>query len=210
VVGAFASDAPYYLLVTERGNIKRLPSTTLETAHPGGITCCRVPDGDRIVAVIPHGEEDEILIGKANGQVLRMETGSKLRPVATAAAGTVAGVKVDRDDRVVSAAVATGDYLLSVHESGRALRVRLSEYPVKGRATAGVQSVLADRPARDPAGSLALITPLSPSAPTVVFTDKGSLFEIGHTDAPLARRAANSTPLLPLGPGERPRGVVLY
>jgi DNA gyrase subunit A len=161
LVGAFAGDAAYYLLVTERGQIKRLPRTTLEAAHPGGITCCRVPDGDRIVAVVAHGEDDEIVIGKANGQVLRIETGTKLRPVATAAAGTVAGVKLDADDRVVSAAVATGEFLLSLHESGRALRVRLGEYPVKGRATAGVQSVLVDRPARDPAGSLALITPLS-------------------------------------------------
>jgi DNA gyrase subunit A len=194
--------------VTERGQIKRLPSTTLEAAHPGGITCCRVADGDRIAVVVPHGEDDEIVIGKAFGQVLRIETGAKLRPVATAAAGTVAGVKVDPDDRVVSAALTTGDFLLSLHESGRALRVRLEEYPVKGRATAGVQSVVTDRPARDPAGPLALITPLSQTAVTVVFTDKGSFYEIGPTDAPLARRAANSSPLLPLGPGEQPRGVV--
>jgi DNA gyrase subunit A len=119
LVGAFAGEAPYYLLVTSRGQIKRLPSATLDAAHPGGIICCRVPDGDRIVAVVPHGEDDEIVIGKANGQVLRLETGSKLRPVATAAAGTVAGVKVDADDRVVSAAVATGEFLLSLHETGR-------------------------------------------------------------------------------------------
>jgi hypothetical protein len=70
--------------------------------------------------------------------------------------------------------------------------------------------VLTDRPARDPAGALALITPLASEAPTVVYTDKGSFFEIGLTDVPLARRAANSSALLPLGPGEQPWRTVNY
>ena len=58
IVAAFAGpDAPYYLLVTAGGQIKRLPAKTVENAHAAGIVCCRVPDGDRIVAVVPHGHE---------------------------------------------------------------------------------------------------------------------------------------------------------
>jgi DNA gyrase subunit A len=203
-------DAPYYLLVSAGGQIKRLPAQTIANANASGIMACRVPDGDRVVAVVPHGEGDEILIAKAGGQVLRIETGAKLRPVPTGAAGMVGGVKVEAGDRVVSAVKAAGTSVLTVHASGMGLAVPLAEYPVKGRATAGVQSVLIDRPARSPAGEVALVACQSPTAEVGLFTDRGGVYQITERDNPLLRRATNSRPFLPLGPGETPRGQVLW
>jgi len=210
VVAAFAGpDAPFYLLVTAGGQIKRVPAGTLAGAHGDGMVCCRVPAGDRVVAVVPHEEDDHILIARAHGKVLRIETGAKLRPVPTAAAGTVAGVKLDAGDRVVGAARAVGQSVLSVHRSGMAIAVALQEYPVKSRGTGGVQSVLIDRPARHPAGDLALVACQVPDLPTVVFTDRGSLHYLTGAEIPLVRRATNARALLPLGPGESPAGLVL-
>jgi len=157
-------DAPYYLLVSEGGEIKRIPAKTIANAHPTGIICCKVPDGDRLVAVVPHDDADEVLIAKAAGQVLRIETEAKLRPVPTGAAGMVAGVKLESGDRVVCAVKAEGTSLLTVHVSGMGLAVPLAEYPVKGRATGGVQSVFTDRPAKFPAGEVAMIACQGPRA----------------------------------------------
>jgi DNA gyrase subunit A len=202
-------DAAYYLLVSARGQVKRVPAATIANASAAGTICCRVPEGDRIVAVVPHETDDDILIAKAAGQVLRIETGAKLRPVPTGAAGMVAGVKVDTGDRVVSAVKAEGGSLLNLHASGMALAVPLSEYPLKGRGAGGVQSVLVDRPARSPAGDLALIICLSRTGEIDLFTDRGGIYRAAPRDNPLARRATNSRPFLPLGPGETPRGQVL-
>ena len=201
-------DAPYYLLVTAGGQIKRVPGQTLQPAHAAGIVCCRVPDGDKIVAVVPHGEDDDILIAKANGQVLRIETGTKLRAVPTPGAGTVAGVKVDAGDRVVSAVKAAGTSLLSIHVSGMALAVDLGEYPAKGRGTGGVQSVLTDRPAKAPAGDLALIACLAAETEVAVFSARGTMAAIAEADNPVLRRATNSRPLLALDSGDVPAGQV--
>jgi DNA gyrase subunit A len=210
VAAAFSGeDAPFYLLVSARGQVKRLPAATLANANAGGIICCRVPEADRIVAVVPHDADDEILIAKALGQVLRLETGAKLRPVPTGPAGMVAGAKVDTEDRVVCAVKVEGASLLSVHVSGMALAVPLDEYPVKGRGTAGVQSVLVDRPAKSPAGEVALVACQNPAAEIGLFTDRGGVYQVGGGDNLLLRRATNSRPLLPLGPGETPRGQVL-
>lgn len=206
VAGFSGPDASYYLLVTEGGQIKRIPARTVENAHADGVICCRVPQGDRLVAVVAHGEDDDILIAKAQGKVLRIETGTKLRAVPTGAAGTVAGVKLDPGDRVVSATRAEGTSLLSVHCNGMALAVSLDEYPVKGRATAGVQSVLTDRPAKAPAGELALILCQQPDTAVSAFTDRGTIVHIRESDNPIVRRATNSRPFLPLGPGDVPRG----
>jgi DNA gyrase subunit A len=211
IAAAFSGDdAPYYLLVSAGGQVKRIPAKTVASANTGGIICCRVPDGDRIVAVVPHEEEDNILVAKAGGQVLRIETGTRLRSVPTGAAGMVAGVKLEPGDRVVCAVRAEGTSLLSVHASGMALAVPITEYPVKGRATAGVQSALTDRPAKCPAGDLALVACQSPTGELWVFTDRGGLYQVREQDNPLVRRATNSRAFLPLGPGEAPRGQVQW
>jgi DNA gyrase/topoisomerase IV subunit A len=211
VVVAFSGeDAPFYLLVSAEGQVKRIPATTVANASASGTTCCRVPDGDRIVAVVAHESDDEILIAKAGGQVLRLETGAKLRPVPTGGAGMVVGVKVDAGDRVVSAVRAEGESLLNLHTSGLALAVPLDEYPAKGRGAGGVQSVLVDRPAKSPAGELALVVCQGPGRETDVFTDRGGVYHAAHQDNPQVRRATNSRAFLPLGPGESPRGQVQW
>ena len=209
IVAAFSGpDAPYYLLVTAGGQIKRVPARTLQPAHAAGIICCRVPDGDKIVAVVPHGEDDDILIAKARGQVLRIQTGTKLRAVPTAAAGTVTGVKVEAGDGVVSAVKAAGTSLLSIHGSGMALAVNLDEYPVQGRGAGGVQSVLADRPARAPAGDLALIVCQAAGTTVTVFSARGTMASTTEADNPILHRATNSRPFLALEPGDVPAGEV--
>jgi DNA gyrase subunit A len=208
-VAAFSGDdADYYLLVSAGGQLKRLPARTLANASGVGMLCCRVPDGDHLVAVVPHGEQDELLLAKAGGQVLRLETGAKLRPVPTAAAGMVAGVKLEPGDRVVSATRAEGGALVNFHATGMALAVPLPEYPVKGRATGGVQSVLTDRPAKSPAGELSLIACSRAGEPLSLFTDRGGIHTVIEADLTPGRRASNSRPLLAMGPGEVPRGVV--
>ena len=121
----------------------------------------------------------------------------------------VAGVKLDRGDRVVCAVKVEGTSLLTVHVTGMGLAVPLAEYPVKGRATGGVQSVMTDRPARYPAGEVALVACQSPTGAISLFTDRGGIYRVTEQDNPLVRRATNSRAFLPLGPGETPRGLTL-
>jgi DNA gyrase subunit A len=211
IAAVFADDdAAYYLLVSAGGQVKRIPARTVANANTSGIVCCRVPDADRIVAVVPHGEDDEILIAKAGGQLLRLETGTKLRPVPTGAAGMVAGTKLDSGDRVVSAVRAEGTSVLTLHVTGMGLAVPLAEYPAKGRGTTGVQSVLVDKPLKSPAGEVALIACQAPGRQVDLFTDRGGIHQVGEKDSPKGRRATNSRSFLPLGPGEAPRGQVLW
>lgn len=204
-------DTPYYLLVSAGGQLKRIPAKTVANANSSGVTCCRVPEGgDHLVAVVPHDEDDEVLLAKAGGQLLRLETGAKLRPVPTGAAGMVAGAKLDQGDRVVAAAKAEGSSLLTVHVTGMGLAVALPEYPVKGRGTSGVQSVLTDRPAKFPAGEVALVACQGDGIQVSLFTDRGGVYSVMATDNPVLHRATNSRAFLPLGPGETPRGRVVH
>ena len=39
-----------------------------------------------------------------------------------------------------------------------------------------------------------------------MFTDRGTIFHVAEADNPILRRATNSRPFLPLGPGDTPNG----
>ncbi|MGA0122926.1 MAG: DNA gyrase subunit A, partial [Gaiellales bacterium] len=71
LVALALADAPYLLLVTERGEVKRCQPDSLPGAHATLGAAMALPDGDRLDAVVPHDEGDEILIASAEGRVLR-------------------------------------------------------------------------------------------------------------------------------------------
>jgi DNA gyrase subunit A len=164
---ACARGASHYAFVTERGGIKRIEQRTVAKADEEGIVAFAVPLGDRIVAVVPHGADGDILISTAGGKLLRIEAAT-VRPVQTGDAGGVAGIALADDDEVVSACNAEGEELLVVHAGGAGKRVPLGEYPRKGRATASSRRTSTGRragparPARWPArGRSSAIRPSS-------------------------------------------------
>ena len=77
-------DGGHILIVTERGEVKRSEAAVYAGSHMGGSPAIDLPDGDRVVAVVAHGEGDEVLLHSAHGRTLRFAAG-KVRPVKSAA-----------------------------------------------------------------------------------------------------------------------------
>ena len=50
---------------------------------------------------------------------------------------------------------------------------------------------------------------ISPLHENDVFTDRGTIYHVAETDNPILRRATNSRPFLPLGPGDTPNGQAI-
>ena len=203
VLAGLAPVAPaggYLLLVTARGEVKRLAAEVLAGSHLGGSPAMDVPDGDRVVAVVPHGEGDDVLLHSAQGRTLRIASDT-LRPVKSAAAGGVAGMRLDRGDEIVAASAvpaeaATQAALLVVHAGGLGKVVPVAEYPRKGRGTGGVQSASTDTPRRAPAGPVAAATVVPPEGEAYVMTRSGGLTRVGVRELEPVGRAAVSRPLV--------------
>lgn len=191
----------HVLLVTERGEIKRSEASIYAGSHMGGSPAIDLPDGDRVVAVVGHGEGDEILLHSAHGRTLRFDA-SKVRPVKSAGAGGVAGMNLDRGDRVVAAGVASGDVLLVMHELGHGKAVPLEEYPVKGRATSGVMSANPGVPKKEPAGPVAAAVSLPAAGEAIVLTASGGLARFAVAQLEPSSRAAVSRHLVDVVVGD--------
>lgn len=131
------------------------------------------PSRDRIVAVVPHADGDEVILHSAFGRALRIA----MNKLATVASGSIAGMSLKGDDRVVSASLDHGDDLIVMHHQGFAKRVALTAYPTQERGGDGVASADPARPATYPVGGVAFAFVGVNGATVSLFSRRGHLSE---------------------------------
>ncbi len=132
--------ADFCTMVTRDGRIKRVDLSEFESVRPSGLIAMNLSDDDALGWVrLTHGQDDIIIITEG-GQALRFNE-TTVRSMGRPAAG-VTGIKLSGKDKVTSMEVVepNGD-LLIVTTGGYGKRTPLEDYPVKGRATMGVQTI---------------------------------------------------------------------
>ncbi len=141
----------YCIMATRRGRIKRLSLSELESVRPSGLIAINLDDKDELGwARLTNGKDDIILVTEL-GRALRYSE-QEIRPTGRSAAGVTA-IRLDANDAVTSMEVVEKDgFLLIVTTRGFGKRTPLTEYPVKSRATKGVQTI--DKKALDSIGRI--------------------------------------------------------
>ncbi len=139
-------DAPYLVLATRNGLVKKSKLTDFDSNRSGGIVAVNLRDGDELVGAVLCSADDDLLLVSANGQSIRFSaTDEALRPMGRATSG-VQGMRFNADDRLLSLnMVSEGTYLLVATSGGYAKRTAIEEYPVQGRGGKGVLTVMYDR-----------------------------------------------------------------
>ncbi len=200
-------DAPYVLLVTAGGEVKRAEVAPLRRLEPGE-PLYDVPAGDRIVAAVAHDDGDDAILQARDGKALRLELRA-IRPVKTPSAGGVAGMRLERGDEVVGATGTAGAELLVVlHRRGAGKAVPLADYPTKGRGTGGVQSSDPETPRRAPSGPVHGVVALARAERALVIGAHGSLLVARASAIPAGTRAAVAQHVARTEPGEVVVGAV--
>jgi DNA gyrase subunit A len=139
-------DAPYLVLATQNGLVKKSKLTDFDSNRSGGIVAINLRDNDELVGAVLCSAEEDLLLVSANGQSIRFSaTDEALRPMGRATSG-VQGMRFNTDDRLLSLnVVREGTYLLVATSGGYAKRTAIEEYPVQGRGGKGVLTVQYDR-----------------------------------------------------------------
>uniref|UniRef100_UPI003F945210 intein-containing DNA gyrase subunit A n=1 Tax=Mycobacterium sp. TaxID=1785 RepID=UPI003F945210 len=139
-------DAPYLVLATKNGLVKKSKLTDFDSNRSGGIVAVNLRDGDELVGAVLCSADDDLLLVSANGQSIRFSaTDEALRPMGRATSG-VQGMRFNADDRLLSLnVVREGTFLLVATSGGYAKRTAIEEYPVQGRGGKGVLTVMYDR-----------------------------------------------------------------
>src|ERR1700752_1364664 len=139
-------DAPYLVLATRNGLVKKSKLTDFDSNRSGGIVAVNLRDGDELVGAVLCSAEDDLLLVSANGQSIRFSaTDEALRPMGRATSG-VQGMRFNEDDRLLSLnVVSPGTYLLVATAGGYSKRTAIDEYPVQGRGGKGVLTIQFDK-----------------------------------------------------------------
>ncbi len=138
--------APYLVLATKGGLVKKSELTAFDSNRSGGIVAINLRDDDELVGAVLCGASEDLLLISAEGQSIRFHaTDEALRPMGRATSG-VLGMRFNAGDELLSMDVVhEGAQVLVATERGYAKRTDLEEYPVQGRGGKGVLTIQYDR-----------------------------------------------------------------
>nr|WP_258174827.1 DNA gyrase subunit A [Nesterenkonia sandarakina] len=133
-------DAPYLVLATKRGLVKKTVLTDYDTPRQAGVIAINLREDDELVSSKLISATDDLMLVSRKGQSLRFTaTDEALRPMGRATSG-VTGMKFREEDELLAADVVTeGSYVFVVTEAGYAKRSDVSEYRVQGRGGLGIK-----------------------------------------------------------------------
>ena len=148
-------DAPYLVLATRGGLVKKSRLTDFDSARSGGIIAVNLRGEDELVGARLCSSDDDLLLVSKRGQSIRFSaTDEALRPMGRQTSG-VQGMRFNDDDELLSLNVVADDtYLLVATAGGYAKRTAMSDYPVQGRGGKGVLTIQYDRRRGDLVGAL--------------------------------------------------------
>ena len=133
--------AEWVLTLSARGMVKCTERAEYE-GRTRAMIAAGVRDDDEIVAVLPVGPSEHLLLAHSGGLVSRIDL-DEVRAMGRSATGVIAMQVPDAARIVAATIVPAGDEgvdVLTVSTDGGARRTPLSEYPVKGRGGKGVQA----------------------------------------------------------------------
>ncbi|MBY6367055.1 DNA gyrase subunit A [Rhodococcoides corynebacterioides] len=138
-------DAPYLVLATKAGLVKKSKLSDFDSNRSGGIVAVNLRGDDELVGAVLCSADDDLLLVSAQGQSIRFSaTDEVLRPMGRATSG-VQGMRFNGEDRLLSLnVVKEGTYLLVATSGGYAKRTAMEDYPPQGRGGKGVLTIQFD------------------------------------------------------------------
>jgi DNA gyrase subunit A len=192
-------DAPYLVLATRNGLVKKSKLTDFDSNRSGGIVAVNLRDGDELVGAVLCSSEDDLLLVSAKGQSIRFSaTDEALRPMGRATSG-VQGMRFNTDDQLLSLNVVQADtYLLVATAGGYAKRTAIEEYPVQGRGGKGVLTIQYDKRR----GSLVGALIVDDDTELYAITSGGGVIRTAARQVRKAGRQTKGVRLMNLGEGD--------
>ena len=137
--------APYLVLATKNGLVKKSKLTDFDSNRSGGLIGVNLKDEDELVGAVLCSADDDLLLVSAEGQSIRFHaTDEALRPMGRATSG-VLGMRFNSGDELLAMGVVRPDrYVLVATDGGYAKRTPIDDYPVQGRGGKGVLTVQYD------------------------------------------------------------------
>jgi DNA gyrase subunit A len=133
------SVAPYLVLSTRSGLVKKTELTAFDTNRTGGVIAINLRESDEVVGAALIGPDDDLLLVSRKAQSIRFKADDDtLRPMGRATSGVIGMRFTEADELLSMEVVREGVDVLVATEHGYAKRTGIEHYPVQGRGGKGV------------------------------------------------------------------------
>jgi DNA gyrase subunit A len=131
--------APYLVLGTKQGLVKKTKLEEFDSNRSGGIIAINLRDDDELVGASLIGPDDDLLLVSKHAQAIRFSANDDaLRPMGRATSGVIGMRFGDGDELLAMEVVRDSMDVLVATNGGYAKRTPIDEYPVQGRGGKGV------------------------------------------------------------------------
>ncbi len=151
------NQAPYLVLATRNGLVKKTELTQYDTARSGGIIAIKLREDDELIDAMLVNENDGILLVSRKGMSVRFSASNEsLRPMGRDTSG-VMGMSFRKGDALLSASVINdveGAFVFAVTEGGYAKRTSVDQYRAQNRGGLGIKVAKLEEKRGDLVGAL--------------------------------------------------------
>ena len=192
------SVAPYLVLATRGGLVKKSRLTAFDSPRSGGIIAISLREDDEVIAARLVSPDQDLLLVSRHAQALRFHaTDSALRPMGRDTSGVIGMRFADGDELLGMYVVREDADVLVATAGGFAKRTPADQYPVKGRGGMGVVTARIT----DGRGELVGALMVRPDDEVFAITSAGGVIRTAASEVKLSGRQTMGVRLMNLASG---------
>jgi DNA gyrase subunit A len=191
--------APYLVLATSSGLVKKSHLTDFDSPRSGGIIAINLREDDEVIAArLVSADEDLLLVSKDAKAIRFRASDEALRPMGRATSGVI-GMRFGEGDRMLGMHVLSdGADVLVATGGGYAKRTPADQYPVQGRGGQGVMTARIVEARGELIGALMVL----PEDEVFAITSAGGVIRTSAAEIKLSGRQTMGVRLVNLAPGQ--------
>jgi DNA gyrase subunit A len=198
------SVAPYLVLATKGGLVKKSRLTDFDSPRAGGIIAINLREDDEVIAARLMSPDQDLLLISKKAQALRFHaTDEVLRPMGRATSGVIGMRFANGDELLGMYVVREGADVLVATAGGYAKRTPVDEYPIKGRGTMGVVTARIVDQRGELVGALMVL----PEDEVFAITSAGGVIRTAAAEVKQSGRQTMGVRLMNLATGDSVVGV---
>jgi DNA gyrase subunit A len=193
------SAAPYLVLATRSGMVKKSRLTDFDSPRTGGIIAINLRDDDEVIGARLVSPDQDLLLVSKKAQAIRFHaTDEALRPMGRATSGVIGMRFANGDELLGLHVIREGADVLVATSGGYAKRTPADQYPVKGRGGMGVLTaqIVAAR------GELVGVLMVDPDDEVFAITSSGGVIRTAAAEVKKSGRQTMGVRLMNLAAGD--------
>ena len=191
----------FVFFATRNGIVKKTALSAYSRPRANGIWAIDLPDDDELVNVEITGGERDIMLFASSGKCIRFQE-SDVRPMGRGARG-VKGIRLSRDQHVVSMLVVKEGDVLTATRHGYGKRTAPGDFPVQGRGGMGVIGIQTS----DRNGALISAVQVTEEDDVMLISDGGTLVRTRVSEISTLGRNTQGVTLIRLADSENLVGL---